>query len=45
MPVDGAICLTLDLSDDNAEAYKLIVNDKRVCISGASRSWCLASRL
>lgn len=28
MPVDGAICLTLDLSDDNAEAYKLIVNDK-----------------
>lgn len=36
MPVDGAICLTLDLSDDNAEAYKLIVNDKRVCISGAS---------
>lgn len=38
MPVDGAICLTLDLSDDNAEAYKLIVNDKRVCISGASEA-------
>lgn len=35
MPVDGAICLTLDLNDDNAEAYKLIVNDKRVCISEA----------
>lgn len=38
MPVDGAICLTLDLNDDNAEAYKLIVNDKRVCISGASEA-------
>lgn len=38
MSVDGAICLTLDLSDDNAEAYKLIVNDKRVCISGASEA-------
>ena len=38
MPVDGAICLTLDLSDDNAEAYKLIVKDKRVCISGASEA-------
>ena len=38
MPVDGAICLTLDLSDDNAEAYKLIVDDKRVCISGASEA-------
>lgn len=38
MPVDGAICLTLDLSDDNAEAYKLIVNDKRVCISGVSEA-------
>lgn len=38
MPVDGAICLTLDLSDDNAEAYKLIVSDKRVCISGASEA-------
>lgn len=38
MPVNGAICLTLDLSDDNAEAYKLIVNDKRVCISGASEA-------
>ena len=38
MPVDGAICLTLDLSDYNAEAYKLIVNDKRVCISGASEA-------
>ena len=38
VPVDGAICLTLDLSDDNAEAYKLIVNDKRVCISGASEA-------
>lgn len=38
MLVDGAICLTLDLSDDNAEAYKLIVNDKRVCISGASEA-------
>lgn len=38
MPVDGAICLTLDLSDDNAEAYNLIVNDKRVCISGASEA-------
>ena len=38
MPEDGAICLTLDLSDDNAEAYKLIVNDKRVCISGASEA-------
>lgn len=38
MPVDGAICLTLDLSDDNAEAYKLIVNDKKVCISGASEA-------
>lgn len=38
MPVDGVICLTLDLSDDNAEAYKLIVNDKRVCISGASEA-------
>ena len=38
MPVDGAICLTLDLSDNNAEAYKLIVNDKRVCISGASEA-------
>lgn len=38
MPVDGAICLTLDLSDDNAEAYKLIVNDKRICISGASEA-------
>lgn len=38
MPVEGAICLTLDLSDDNAEAYKLIVNDKRVCISGASEA-------
>lgn len=38
MPVDGAICLTLDLYDDNAEAYKLIVNDKRVCISGASEA-------
>lgn len=38
MPIDGAICLTLDLSDDNAEAYKLIVNDKRVCISGASEA-------
>lgn len=38
MPVDGAICLTLDLSDDNAEANKLIVNDKRVCISGASEA-------
>ena len=38
MPVDGTICLTLDLSDDNAEAYKLIVNDKRVCISGASEA-------
>lgn len=38
MPVDGAVCLTLDLSDDNAEAYKLIVNDKRVCISGASEA-------
>lgn len=38
MPVDGAICLTLDLSDDNAEAYKLIVNDKRVCFSGASEA-------
>lgn len=38
MPVDGAICLTLDLSDDNAEAYKLIVNDNRVCISGASEA-------
>ena len=38
MPVDGAICLTLDLNDDNAEAYKLIVNDKRVCISGTSEA-------
>ena len=38
MPVDGAICLTLDLSDDNAEAYKLIVNNKRVCISGSSEA-------
>ena len=38
MPVDGAICLTLDLNDDNAEAYKLIVNDKRVCIFGASEA-------
>lgn len=38
MPVDGAICLTLDLNDDNAEAYKLIVNDKRVSISGASEA-------
>lgn len=38
MPVNGAICLTLDLNDDNAEAYKLIVNDKRVCISGASEA-------
>lgn len=38
MPVDRAICLTLDLNDDNAEAYKLIVNDKRVCISGASEA-------
>lgn len=38
MPVDGAICLTLDLSDDNKEAYKLVVNDKRICISGASEA-------
>lgn len=38
IPVDGAICLTLDLTDDNKEAYKLVVNDKRICISGASEA-------
>ncbi len=37
-PQDGAICLTLNLQNNNPEAYKLKSDDKRITIAGVSEA-------